>query len=90
MAKPPRAAERRHLARVREMACLTCGRYPSSAHHVVSDGFKRITKDHMRVVPLCPECHQYGPTAVHKIGHRAFNEMHGVDLLAEAERLANG
>lgn len=44
----------------------------------------------MRVVPLCPECHQNGPNAVHKIGHAKFNALYGVDLLAEAEKLANG
>ena len=79
------------MARVREMPCIACGKYPpSSAHHVTSDGFKRIAKDHLRVVPLCPECHQYGPQAVHKINHANFNALHGIDLLAEAERLANG
>lgn len=89
MAKPPTAAERRHLNRIREMPCLTCGCYPpSSAHHVVSDGYQRLSKNHMRVVPLCPDCHQYGPNAVHAIGAHAFNELHGIDLLAEAERLA--
>ncbi len=90
MAKPPTAAQKRHLAKVREMACLTCGRYPASAHHVVSDGYKRLSKDHMRVCPLCPDCHQNGPNAVHKIGHRAFCELYGVDLLNVAKRMADG
>ena len=88
MAKRPTAAETRHMNSVRELPCLACGAWPVSAHHVTSDGFKRIRKDHMRVVPLCPECHQNGPSAVHKIGHAAFNALWGMDMLAEAERLA--
>ena len=91
MAKPPTASEKRHMQRVREMYCLGCGMHPpNSAHHVTSDGFKRLSKDHLRVVPLCPDCHQHGPHAVHKIGTAVFNTLHGIDLLAEAERLANG
>lgn len=88
MAKRPTAAEQRHIDRVRQLPCLACGAWPVSAHHVTSDGYKRLTKDHMRVVPLCPQCHQHGPHAVHVIGHQAFNEAFGLDLLEEAERLA--
>lgn len=84
------ARERRHHDRIGEMACLACGRYGVHVHHVHSDGFQRIGKDHMRVVPLCPECHQHGPNAVHKIGHAKFNALYDIDLLAEAERLAHG
>lgn len=90
MAKRPTAAEKRHLDKVREMPCIACDRWGVHAHHVVSDGFKRLSKDHMRVVPLCPECHTDGPLAIHKISHREFCALHGVDLLKEAERLANG
>jgi hypothetical protein len=89
MAKPT-AADRRHMAKVAEMPCVACGRWPVSVHHVTSDGFKRLTKRHDRVVPLCPDCHQNGPHAVHKISHAVFNQLHGFDLLAIAERLANG
>ena len=89
MAKPPTKAERAHMNRVREMACLTCGRYGVHAHHVVSDGYQRLTKRHDRVVPLCPQCHTDGPQAVHKISHAVFNQLHGIDLMAEAEALAN-
>ncbi len=88
--KAKTASERRHHARVGQMPCIACGRRGVHVHHVTSDGFKRIGRDHMRVVPLCPECHQHGPQAIHKMNPAAFNEAHGIDLLAEAERLANG
>jgi hypothetical protein len=88
--KAKTASERRHHDRVAQMPCIACGRHGVHVHHVTSDGFKRLSKDHMRVVPLCPDCHQHGPHAVHKINHAVFNQMHGIDLLAEAERLANG
>lgn len=84
------AAERRHHAKVAEMPCIACGRYGVNVHHVVSDGFKRLTKDHMRVIPLCPHCHTDGPFAVHKVSYDTFRNTFGVDQLAEAERLANG
>lgn len=82
-------AEKRHHDLIAEMPCIACGRHGVHVHHVHSDGFKRVGKSHWRVVPLCPECHQNGPQAVHKIGHAAFNALWGFNLLAEAERLAN-
>lgn len=85
----PTADDRRHMAKVAELPCVACGRYGVHIHHVTSNGYQRLTKRHDRVVPLCPECHQHGPQAVHKIGHAVFNQMHGVDLLAAAEALAN-
>ena len=80
MAKQPTAAQKRHHTRIRGMGCLVCKR-PASVHHVVSTGYKRVSKDHRYVAPLCPEHHQDGPHAVHKIGHAAFAEMFGTDLL---------
>ena len=88
--KPKTASERRHHVLVAQLPCLACGRHGVHVHHVTSDGYKRLSKDHMRVVPLCPECHQHGRFAIHNIHPAVFNTMHGIDLLAEAERLANG
>lgn len=86
--RPPTEAEALHHAQVRSMNCAACGSHPPvSAHHVVSDGFKRLTKDHQRVIPLCPSCHQNAPYAVHKIGHGPFNELFGIDQLALASQL---
>lgn len=84
----PTAEEERHQVQVRSMNCAACGAHPPvSAHHVVSDGFKRLTKNEQRVIPLCPQCHQDAPYAVHKIGHGPFNELFGIDQLALAEKL---
>jgi hypothetical protein len=88
--KSKTASERRHHDRIAQLPCIACGRHGVHVHHVVSDGFKRISKNHMRVVPLCPDCHLDGKTAVHRIDPAVFNQMHGFDLLQEAERLANG
>lgn len=87
MPKRPTAEEKRHIDQIRSMDCVTCGAYPVSAHHVVSDGFKRLTKNDQRVIPLCPDCHQNAPHAVHKVGHGAFNELFGIDQLALAAQL---
>lgn len=84
-------AEQEHFDRVGEMDCIACGRAgPSTIHHVSSDRFKRIARSDRLVVPLCPQCHfvQWGPkTSIEAIGHGAFCERVGVDLLAEALRL---
>jgi len=73
------AAERRHLNRIGEMHCLVCGRI-STVHHITSNGYARITRTHKLVAPLCPWCHQHGPTAIHTIGAANFHAMHGIDL----------
>lgn len=89
------AADRRHMARVAEMSCLACDARPVEVHHVVgyADRAGRASKRHDRIVPLCPRHHsvQHGPhESVHALGHQGFFIMHGIDLMAVAERLANG
>ena len=89
------AADKRHHAAVAQMPCLACGALPVDVHHVVgyADRPGRLTKRHDRVVPLCKAHHdvQNGPrTSVHALGHRGFFKAYGIDLMAEAERLANG
>lgn len=93
MAKKPTRADERHLAHIRALPCLVCGAWPVVAHHVIgyADRAGRLTKRNDRVVPLCPahHCVQHGPRmSVHALGHRGFYQEHGIDLLAEAERLA--
>ena len=83
------AVERRHMARVAEMGCLVCGG-PSTIHHVTSDGHKRLTRSHRRVVPLCPRHHQiqHGPReSVEALGHAGFQATYGIDLLFAADQL---
>lgn len=84
--KPPSAPIRAHLARVAGMRCMVCGHAPVEIHHVVSDGYQRLTRNHQRVIPLCSVCHRTGPDAVHVIGTAQFNELFG-NQLEYAERL---
>lgn len=82
----PTSEERRHMGRIAAMGCIVCGA-PAEVHHVHSDGMKRLSRSHRRVAPLCSLHHRIGEDAVHKLGHEGFTERHGVDLLAEADRL---
>lgn len=50
--RPLTTAERAHLARVKELACVICGHAgPSEAHHIRQG-------DHFTAIALCPECHR--------------------------------
>lgn len=85
----PTAAERRHLDRVASLGCLVCDS-PATVHHVTSDGYKRLTRTHERIVPLCPRHHmiQFGPhESVEALGHAGFTETYGIDLLERARQL---
>lgn len=91
MSKRPTAAEKRHLERVAAMPCVVCGAQ-SQVHHVTgyADRMGRAPRSHQRVVSLCPAHHQiqWGPhESVEALGHRGFYRVHGIDLMAEAERL---
>jgi len=80
-------AERGHMDRIAAMPCCGCGAMGVQIHHVISDGFKRLTRDHRLILPLCPSCHSTGASAVHRIGTRAWNEMHGVEQHVLAAQL---
>lgn len=91
--RAPTKAEKAHMARIADMPCLVCGAR-ATVHHVTAkiEG-GRIARRHDRVVPLCPRHHQiqHGPReSVEALSHRGFWLTYGIDLLAEAERLANG
>jgi hypothetical protein len=93
-AKPKRRvtnAELRHLGRVAAMGCLVCGKGATVHHVTASIHGGRITRSHFLTVPLCPTHHliQHGPReSVEALGHRGFYETYGIDLLAEAKRIA--
>ena len=56
--RPLTAAERAHLARVKELPCVICLRGgPSEAHHIVQ-GL------HFAVISVCADCHR-GPIGWH-------------------------
>lgn len=94
MPKRPTAEEKRHIARVAEMPCLVSGEQ-ATVHHVTAPIHGgRMSRSPRRVVPLAPRFHQIihdpkasDPQSVERLGHRGFFEKHGIDLLAEADRL---
>lgn len=82
--------EKKHEARLREVAeatgCLKCGRL-ASLHHILHMIGKRCKRDPRYQVPLCPKCHQWDDSSVHKLGGEAqFKEFHGIDLVAWAKK----
>ena len=77
---------------VAEQGCLVCCS-PATVHHVRGYADKRggIAKNDWLVTPLCPAHHliQHGPRwSVEALGHQRFFSIHGIDLYAEAVRLA--
>jgi 5-methylcytosine-specific restriction endonuclease McrA len=83
--------------RIAQLGCLVCGAAATIHHVTATIHGGRITRRDDRVVPLCPMHHQkvYDPLAsdpvsVEGLSHKGFFMRHGIDLLAEAERLANG
>lgn len=92
--KRPTVSEKRHMERVARLPCIVCGGI-STVHHVTASIHGgRLPRRHDRVAPLCPIHHQavfdpYAsePVSVERLGHRGFYLKHGIDLLAEAERL---
>jgi len=55
--KKPNALERMHMARVRQMVCVVCGKWPVIVHHWLKCPYRRTRRDHLCIGPLCPECH---------------------------------
>lgn len=72
----PNTAERRYHDWARGFGCLVCKR-PASIHHVISDGFKRVSKNHWMINPLCPKHHQE-KGGYHDLGHRKFEKKYGI------------
>jgi hypothetical protein len=76
--------------------CLVCDG-AATIHHVTgyADRPGRFSRDDWLVVPLCPPHHQKVfdpfnsmPISVEALGHQGFFQEHGIDLRAEAMRLA--
>jgi Recombination enhancement, RecA-dependent nuclease len=95
--KAPTKSDKARFDRIVQDGCLVCRR-PATIHHVTASIHGgRLTRRHDRVVPLCPMHHQAvfdpfanDPVSVERLSHRGFYLRHGIDLLAEAERLADG
>lgn len=91
-ARDVNVVEKRHWARLIELGCCICGE-AATIHHVTSDGLKRITRSHQRVIPLCPRHHQiqHGPReSIEALGHEGFYRAYGVHPLMLADDLWAG
>ena len=95
--KSPTKADKERFARIAALGCLVCGGAATIHHVTASIHGGRLTRRHDRVVPLCPMHHQavfdpYAnrPVSVENLGHFGFWKRHGIDLLRESERLADG
>lgn len=99
----PTAAERRHLSRVADGPCLSCGtRQNIVLHHIMKCAGKSKRRDHRFVARLCATCHNMGNKSVHLLGSEAaFLRETGIDLAkwaveqweiscAEQGRMASG
>lgn len=77
-------AERAHLARVKECACVVCDAPgPSECHHIQQG-------DHFTCIALCIECHR-GPMGIH--GDKTMwriHKMNELDALNETLRRVLG
>lgn len=91
----PVEAERFHDW-VAELGCLVSGE-EATLHHVTgyADRPGRFSRDEWLVVPLAPRFHQKvfdpkasDPISVEGLSHQGFYAKYGIDLLAEAMRLA--
>jgi hypothetical protein len=85
---------RRYHDWVASLGCLVCGS-PAEVHHVTgyADRPGRISRSHWLVTPLCPTHHRSGAPggfrqSVEALSHQGFFREWGVDLHAEAMRLA--
>jgi hypothetical protein len=75
-----------HLAFVRQLPCVTCGKAaPSEAAHVRTgtDGGARMKPDDRYAVPLCTACH----AKQHRVGELTFWSALRIDPLNVALRL---
>lgn len=79
--KPERGTARTkaHLAAVKALPCVICGKPgPSDAHHVICDRYGTRKASDFETIPLCKTCHQHGPDAIHN-GKASWVEKHGPD-----------
>jgi hypothetical protein len=85
------AKGRAHMARVKALPCVICGKPgPSDAHHVFCGRYGQSKASDFETIPLCKECHQIGPLAIHndKAGWIARNGPDTDYLPVVADQLA--
>jgi len=79
--KPERgtAKARAHMARVKQLPCVICGKPgPSDVHHVICDRYGTNKASDFDTIPLCKAHHQDGPEAIHN-GKASWVAKHGPD-----------
>ena len=73
---------------IRSLPCAACGLEPAGeAAHTGSDGGLRQKSSDFSAIPLCPDCHRFGPGAYHAIGRRQFERRRSIDIDALVRRL---
>ena len=73
------AAGLEHMRRVKQLPCVICqAPPPSDAHHCISGRYGSRRASDFETIPLCKECHQDGPMAIHR-AKESWERMHGPD-----------
>ena len=88
-------SESEYLGRVVELGCALCrylnnGWSPAEAHHPRTGTGAGRRASHFSAIPLCVAHHRHGPEAIHAIGRKAFERLHGItelELLALTKEL---
>ena len=63
-----------HMARVAQLPCVICGRWPVEVHHCIHDRYGQRRSPDTETIPLCRDHHQL----LHA-DKRAWREAHGPD-----------
>jgi hypothetical protein len=96
MKRSSTAAERRYMARAKELGCMVCRHMgyedsPAEIHHArTTVGWGR--GGHLNVIPLCA-LHHRGADGIHTLGRSGFAAKHGVselELLARTQSELQG
>lgn len=56
-------SDRARLDLLHRMQCVVCGAWPAEAHHIVDNGYRRLSGGHQATIPLCPWHHRGDPLA---------------------------
>ena len=77
----------KYLAWIRTLPCLVCGRITGvEAAHTGPHGIAQKSSD-TSAIPLCVRHHRASPDSYHRLGARAFERHHRVNIRAVVERL---
>lgn len=78
----------RGLCEIRRVACYCCGSRGKGDVVPAHVRTKGAHGDRRNIVFLCYWCHEGNDTSIHKLGsYKLFDEEHGLDCMAEAQRI---